>query len=65
MRDCLFMTNFAILVNKNAKGWVKGIRGLRQGDPPYPFLFTIVVDVLCRMLLRVVESRLLEDFLMS
>ena len=29
MRGCLSSTTFAILVNRNAKGWVKGYRGLR------------------------------------
>ena len=33
MRGCLSSVSYAILVNGNAKGWVKVARGLRQGDP--------------------------------
>ncbi|RVX10470.1 putative ribonuclease H protein [Vitis vinifera] len=51
-----------ILVNGNAKGWVKASRGLRQGDPLSPFLFTIVADVLSRMLLKAEERNVLEGF---
>ena len=53
---------FIWLVNGNAKGWVKASRGLRQGDPLSPFLFTIVADVLSRMMLRAEERSLLEGF---
>ncbi|RVW25634.1 putative ribonuclease H protein [Vitis vinifera] len=51
-----------LLVNGNAKGWVKASRGLRQGDPLSPFLFTIVADVLSRMLLKAEERNVLEGF---
>ena len=62
MRGCLSYATFAILVNGNAKGWVKASRGLRQGDPLSPFLFTIVADVLSRLLMRMEERGLLEGF---
>ncbi|RVX00286.1 putative mitochondrial protein [Vitis vinifera] len=62
IRGCLSSVSFAILVNGNAKGWVKTSRGLRQGDPLSPFLFTIVANVLSRMLLRAEERNALEGF---
>ena len=37
MSGCLSTVSYAILVNGNAKGWVKASRGLRQGDPLSPF----------------------------
>ncbi|RVW69473.1 Transposon TX1 uncharacterized 149 kDa protein [Vitis vinifera] len=62
MSGCLSSVSYAILVNGNAKGWVKASRGLRQGDPLSSFLFTIVADVLSRMLLKAEERSLLEGF---
>ena len=62
MRGCLSSVSFAVLVNGNGKGWFKASRGLRQGDPLSPFLFTLVADVLSRMLLRAEERNVLEGF---
>ena len=59
---CLSSVSYAVLVNGNNKGWVKASRGLRQGDPLSPFLFTIVPDVLSKMLLRAEERNLFEGF---
>ncbi|KAJ9707044.1 hypothetical protein PVL29_002161 [Vitis rotundifolia] len=62
MSGCLSSVSYAVLVNGDAKGWVKASRGLRQGDSLSPFLFTLVADVLSRMLLRAEERNLLEGF---
>ncbi|RVW66935.1 Peptidyl-prolyl cis-trans isomerase CYP59 [Vitis vinifera] len=61
-RTVTSIPNESFLVNGNAKRWVKASRELRQGDPLSPFLFTIIVDVLSRLMLRAVESGLLEGF---
>lgn len=65
MRGCLFSATFAVLVNGNAKGWVKTYKGLRQGDPLSPFLFTLVVDALSRLIVRAEERGLFEGFLVG
>ncbi|KAJ9707046.1 hypothetical protein PVL29_002163 [Vitis rotundifolia] len=62
MSGCLSSVSYAVLVNGNAKRWVKTSRGLRQGDPLSPFLFTLVADVLSRFLLRAEERNMLEGF---
>ena len=65
IKGCLSSSNFAILVNGNAKGWVKASRGLRQGDPLSPFLFTLVADVLSRLMIRAEETGITEGFLVG
>ena len=52
-------------MNGNAKRWVKATKGLRQGEPLYPFLFTLAINVLSRMMLRVDESNFVKGFLVS
>ena len=65
MRGYLSSISFAVLVNGNAKGWVKASRCLIQGDPLSPFLFTLVADVLSSMLLGAEERNVLEGFRMG
>ena len=65
MRGCLSLASFVVLVNGATKGWMKAFRGLRQGDPLSPFLYTIVANVLSRMLLRARERGLFEGFLVG
>ena len=65
MKGCLSSTSFAILVNGSAKGWIKAFGGLRQGDPLSPFPFTLVVDVLSRLIFRGEERGLTGSFLVG
>ena len=65
MSGCLSNVSYAVLVNGNAKGWIKASRGLRQDDPLSHFLFTLVADVLSKMLLRAKERNSLEGFRMG
>ena len=42
---CLSTASFSINVNGDKYGYFKGARGLIQGDPMSPYLFTLVMEV--------------------
>nr|GEW08797.1 hypothetical protein [Tanacetum cinerariifolium] len=49
-------TSFIVNVNGDHTGFLKGIRGLRQGDPLSPSLFTLVMEVFNLVLKREIDK---------
>lgn len=65
MHGCVVDYWFSILINGTSKGFFKDSRGLRQGDPLSPLLFTIVADGLNFILRRAEQKRSVKGFVVG
>ena len=59
IRGCTKSTTVSILVNKSLTGEFRLTRGLRQGDPLAPFLFTVVAEGLAGLVRQAIKINLL------
>uniref|UniRef100_A0A803P465 Reverse transcriptase domain-containing protein n=1 Tax=Cannabis sativa TaxID=3483 RepID=A0A803P465_CANSA len=65
IKGCISSTSFSVFINRAPRGKFSGSRGLRQGDPLSPFLFTLVADVLGRMTNKAVSTGNISGFLVG
>ncbi|GJW60916.1 putative reverse transcriptase domain, reverse transcriptase zinc-binding domain protein [Tanacetum coccineum] len=54
--SCVTSTSFSISINGDIHGYFKGGRGLWQGDPISPYLFTLVMEVWTLIIQRRVRA---------
>lgn len=50
VKQCVTTAMFSIVLNGDLVGYFPGKRGLRQGDPPSPYLFFIILETFTTML---------------
>ena len=49
---CVMTVSYSVLINEEPKGKIISTRGLRQGDPIFPYLFLLCAEGLTAMLQR-------------
>ena len=62
IKACVTLVRFSILVNDSPEGFFGSSQGLRQGDPLFPLLFLLIMEVLSRILRKTEECCLIHEF---
>lgn len=56
IRTCITSAMFFVVINGELKGYFKGEKGLRQGDPISPYLFLMVMEGLYAILQKKISQ---------
>ena len=62
IHNCISTVQFSVLIKGSPTDFFSSSRGLRQGDPPSPMLFLIMMEVFSRMLRRGEGAGLIRGF---
>ena len=62
IRTCIAPVQFFVLVNGSLAEFFWSLRGLRQGDPLFPMLFLVMMEVFSKMMKRAEGAGLLRGF---
>ena len=54
--QCVTTATFTLNINGERVGYFKGGRGLRQGDPVSPYIFTFIMEIFSLMLQRQIRK---------
>ncbi|KAJ6809410.1 uncharacterized protein M6B38_160565 [Iris pallida] len=57
VRECICSPTFSVLIQGTPHGYFRSNRGLRQGDPLSPYLFTLVMEYFTCMMDTAVHSK--------
>ena len=59
---CISMVSFSVLYNGSPTGFFRSTKGLKQGDPLFPYMFVIGMEALSCLLKRIVECNFILGY---
>ena len=59
---CISTASFSVLLNGNLEGFLRSLRGLRQGDPLSPYLFILGMEAFSLLVDRVADGGFISGY---